>query len=131
MEKVRQGEETLKRTHDLVDVTQVTCSAHLEAVGGSHAYLTHCACEEDAARDAFAALAANLKDMGYIWDDVDPTHHRDLVKEAYAQVEALNRLGKADRKVRAGTGTLQFRPLYVVAWPKGQEKNVIAVEKSA
>lgn len=66
---------------------------HLEAVGGSDAYFTHCACEDDAARDAFAALAANLKDMGEIWEVVDPTHHREWVKEAYEQVEALHQLG--------------------------------------
>lgn len=137
LEQFRRAEEELRRTHYLVDVAPVTCSAHLEAIAGSDAYLTHCESEEDAVRDAFASLAANLRDMGDIWDDVDPTHHRGWVKEAYEQVEQLNRLGvvvslgKANRTMRAGTGTVEFRTLHVVAWPKGQEKSVIAIAKSA
>lgn len=98
---------------------------------------SHCASEDDAARDAFSALASNLKDMGNIWDDVEPTQQREWVKEAYEQVEVRNRLGvvvsvgKGNRTVQAGTGTLQFQTLYVVAGPKGQEKHVIAVENGA
>jgi transcriptional regulator with XRE-family HTH domain len=134
--QVRRQEEELRRTHDLVDVSPVTRSAHLEIVGGSDAYLMHCACEDDAVRDAFAELESNLKDMVDIWDDVDPLHHRDWVKGAYEQVEKLNRLdvvisvGMANRTMRVGGGTVQFRTLYVVAWPKRQEKGVIAVEKN-
>lgn len=137
VDKVRHDEEEFRKKHYVVDVVPVTCSAHLEAVGGSDAYLTHCASEDDAVRDAFSALASNLKDMGDIWSDVEPTQHREWVKDAYEQVEVLNRLGavvsvgKGNRTVRAGTGTLEFRTLYVVAWPKGQEKGVIAVEKGA
>jgi transcriptional regulator with XRE-family HTH domain len=136
VEQVRLQDEELRRTHDLVEVAPVTCSAHLDNIGGSDAYLMHCACEDDAVRDAFAALEDNLKDMGDIWNDVDPLHHRDWVKGAYTQVEELNRLGvvisvgKAKRTVRAGNRTIEFRIFHLVAWPKGQEKRVIAVEKN-
>jgi DNA-binding XRE family transcriptional regulator len=137
MEQLRQVEEDFRRRHDLVDVAPVTCSAHLDIVGGSDAYLMHCECEDDAVRDAFADLESNLKDMADIWDDVDPLHHRDWVKGAYKQVEELNRLGvvisvgKAHRTMTVGGDTVQFRTLYVVAWLKGQEKSVIAIEKNS
>ena len=38
-------------------------------------------------------------------------------------------LGKAKRTMKLPTGSLQFRTLYVVGWPKGEEKTVIAVDK--
>ena len=59
------------------------------------------------------------------------------MKEAYAQVLELNHLGlvvcvgKAKHVHRAGPRPIEFMTLYVVAWPKGQEKTHIAVDKSA
>lgn len=137
LEQLRRAEEELRRTHYLVEVAPVACSAHLDIVGGSDASFMHCACEEDAIRDAFSVLESNIRDMADIWDDVDPLHHREWVKEAYAHVEELNRLGviisvgKANRTMKAGSAVVEFRTLYVVAWPKGQEKNVIAVPKAS
>jgi hypothetical protein len=116
-------------------VNPVTCSSDLEIVGGADANLTQCVSDNDAAQDAFAALKSNLQDMADIWDDVDPSHHREWVKSAYAQVEELQHLGlvvcvgKATRSFRTGTGPINFRTLYVVAWPKGEERAVIAVER--
>ena len=94
-----------------------------------------CVTEDDTARDAFAALKSNVADMLDIWNDVDPSHHRDWVKDAFEQVEELNRLGlvvcvgKAKRAFRTGAARLELNTLYVVAWPKGQEKAFIAFEK--
>jgi hypothetical protein len=39
-------------------------------------------------------------------------------------------VGKAKRVLRTRTGPIEFRTLYVVAWPKGEEKRLLAVEKS-
>jgi hypothetical protein len=93
--------------------------------------------DDDAARDAFAALKSNLSDMIDIWEDVDPSHHREWAKGAFEQIEELNRLGlivcvgKAKRTLRTGGGTIKLDTLYVVAWPKGQEKALIAVAKAS
>jgi transcriptional regulator with XRE-family HTH domain len=135
--QAQENYEELKRTRDLVPVTPVTCSAHLEIIGGSDASVMHCASEADVVQDAFASLKSNIADMLDIWNDVDPSSHRKWVKSAYEQVEALNELGlvvcvgKAKRTVRTGTGPIVFDTLYLVAWPKGEEEPVIAVEKSA
>ena len=40
-------------------------------------------------------------------------------------------VGMAKRVVRAGAASVELDTLYVIAWPKGQEKAVIAVEKIA
>jgi transcriptional regulator with XRE-family HTH domain len=37
MDQVRQDQEALLKTHDLISVTPVTCSAHLESVGDADA----------------------------------------------------------------------------------------------
>jgi transcriptional regulator with XRE-family HTH domain len=137
MEQVRQQQEALRKTHDFIAVTPVTCSAHLESVGDADGSVMECVSTDDAVRDGFAALKANLRDMIDIWDDVDPAHHRDWAKAAYGQVEELNRLGivvcigKANRVFRTGAGTINMDTLYVVAWPKGEEKPFVAVEKAS
>lgn len=137
MEAFVKAEEELRRTHDLIEVKPVTCSSHVEAVGASDAYFMQCASEDDTVRDAFADLASNLKDMGDLWDDAAPAHHREWVKEAFEQVVALNQLGvvvsigKGNRALRVGKGTVECRALYVIAWPKGQEKSVIAIPKDS
>lgn len=133
--KCQEAQEAMLRAHDLVDVAPVTCAAHLEAVGGSQAYFTHCVDEFDAVGDAFSALASTLRDMGEIWNESDPMHRRGWVKDAYQMVEELNRcgiivsLGKADRMVRAGSQRIRLRTLILVAWPKGQECSTVAVPK--
>jgi transcriptional regulator with XRE-family HTH domain len=135
LEEMQRAEEKVKQTHDLVAVTQVTCSTHLEIVGGSDASLMQCVSGEDAAQDAFAAFKSNLTDIVDIWDDVDPTDHRQWLKSAFEQVEGLNQLGivvcvgKAKRVLRTATGPLEIRTLYVVAWPTGDQKAFIAVER--
>lgn len=81
-EQLRREHEALQRTHDVVAVAPVTCSAQMEEIGAAAA-----------ARDAFAALKANLTDMIDIWEDVDPCKRREWAKDAFEQVEELNRLG--------------------------------------
>lgn len=130
-EKIRQDEEAFRKDHYLVDVAPVTCSAHLEVVGASDAYLMHCASEEDAIRDVFSDLSAELQEMSEVWNDVGRDQHREWVKAAYGRVEELNRLGMV---VSLGhgkrtIGRTELRTLYVVAWPKGQEKSRIATPK--
>jgi transcriptional regulator with XRE-family HTH domain len=131
LEKIRQDEEAFRKDHYIVEVAPVTCSAHLERIGASDGYLMHCASEEDAIRDAFSELSSELQDMSEVWNDVGREQHREWVKAAYGRVEQLNRLGMV---VSLGHGTrnigrTEIRTLYVVAWPKGQEKTMIASPK--
>ena len=137
VDQMQKEQEEVERTHYFVDVAPITCSAHLGIIGGSHAYLMHCASEDDAIQDLFAEFESNVKDMVDVWEDVDPSNHRGWLKEAYEQVEELNRrgvavsIGKAIRTMRQKgvAGTFEWRVLYVVGWPKGQEKSRIAVPK--
>jgi len=134
-EEMQRAHEELQKTHDFVPVAPVTCSAQLEIIGGSEASLMQCATEDNAALDAFAELKSNLADMIDIWDNADPTHHRNWTKSAFEQVEELNKLGfvvcvgKATRRLRTATGPLAMRTLYVIAWPEGEQRSVVAVEK--
>jgi transcriptional regulator with XRE-family HTH domain len=129
--------EALKKTHDIVPMAVVACSADLEAIGQVQAYLMECAAKDDAMQDEFAELKTDVSEMVDLWNHVPPHQHREWVKDAYARVEKLNELGlvvsvgKAKRAIRSGTGRIEFMTLYVVAWPKGEEKTHIAVDKSA
>lgn len=139
LEKMRQEEEEqeFRKQHYLVEVVPVTCSAQLEAISGSDAYLMDCACKDDAARDAFADLATDLTDTGDICNDISSRSLREWAKAAYEQVKVLNDLGvvvsigKGNQTVNGPRGPFALRTFYMLAWPKGQEESVIAVKKSA
>jgi transcriptional regulator with XRE-family HTH domain len=138
VEKLMEQRESFLKTHDLVTVAPVTCSAHLEAIGHADGSVMECFSDEDGVRDAFAELQSNMNDMLDVWDDVDALQRREWAKNAFQQVHELNRLGlvvhagKAKRAVRTGSGTsLRMEVVYVLAWPKGQEKEVIAVPRTA
>lgn len=137
VEQLQRERDILLKTHDLISVTPVTSSSHLESVGDADASVMECVSDDDTARDAFAALKSNLSDMIDIWNDVTPSNHREWAKDAFEQIEELNQLGlvvcigKAERTLRTGRTTLQMHTVYVVAWPKGQEKTLIAIEKGA
>jgi hypothetical protein len=69
---------------------------------------------------------------------VDAFQRREGAKNAFQHIEQLNRLGlvvhagKAKRAVRTGSGaSLRMEVVFVLAWPKGQEKEVIAVPRTA
>jgi hypothetical protein len=49
-----------RTTWNLVEVEPVTTSAHLQAIAGSDAHVTHCSCEDDAAQNAFATLVSSV-----------------------------------------------------------------------
>jgi transcriptional regulator with XRE-family HTH domain len=127
----------LKKTHDIIPVTAVTCSTDLAPVGQVQAYLMECVTRDDATQDAFAALKSDVVEMVDLWNHVPPEQHREWVKTAFAKVEKLNELGlvvclgKAKHAIRTRTRPIEFLTLYVVAWPKGEEKTHIAVDKSA
>ncbi len=134
-EEFKRQEEQLHKSHYFVDVRPVTCSAHLEIIGDCDASLMHCATEDDEARDIFASLKSDLADMVDLWGDVGPNQHREWTKSAYEHVRSMNQLGlvvsvgKGNRVMRAGPGLVTFLTLHVMAWPKGSEKEVIAVPK--
>jgi transcriptional regulator with XRE-family HTH domain len=87
--KLEEERDAIKKTHDLIPVAPVTCSADLEVVAGADACVAECASKSDAVQDIFAALRSELKDMGDLWGDVDPWQHREWMKSAYVQVEEV------------------------------------------
>jgi transcriptional regulator with XRE-family HTH domain len=137
LEQAQGAHEAMKKTHDFVPMQPITCSTGLAVIDGAEASVMQCASTNDAAQDTFAAFKSSVMDMVDVWDAVDPINHREWMKSAFAQVEEMNRLGlvvcvgKAKRVIRTGKGPVEFGTLYVIAWPKGEEKALIAVEKSA
>jgi transcriptional regulator with XRE-family HTH domain len=133
---IKTQNDALTKTHDVIPVTPVNSSADLNVVGDHHAYIFECVPNDDAVQDVFAALASELRDMGDIWDDVEALHHRDWVKSAFVRVEELRQLGvvvctgSANRTIKMATGSVHLKVLCVVAWPKDEVKEAIAVPKA-
>ena len=127
----------LEKTHDIISLTPVTCSADLEVVGGVHGYVMDCAATDDRAQDTFASLRGELFELGEVWEEAGSEDRRRWVRAAYESVVRLNELGlvvcvgRGRRVVPTRTGPLRLTTFCLVAWPKGQEKHYVAIDKSA
>jgi transcriptional regulator with XRE-family HTH domain len=131
VDRMEREAEEFKKTHHIINVTQITASAHLASFGEVHGGIYHCNSEDDGVQDAFAQLRAEMHDCIDIWGDVDATAQRDFARSIFERVEAMNDLGFAivTGKSQEKWHGMDVTILYVVAMPKDQVKEFIAIER--
>jgi transcriptional regulator with XRE-family HTH domain len=135
MKQWERSYEELQKTHDIVSVSPVNQVRDLEVVGTCDAFVAQCEADEEDVRRAFAQLQTYLTDLRDLWNDVPAISREDYLKEAFELVRALTDrgivvcFGTCVRPFGAGKGSVKLRTLFLVAWPRGQEQERVAIPK--
>lgn len=135
--QAREFENEISKTHAFVDMSPVTCSGDLAAIGGADASLMQCKSTSDKVQDAFAQFEAQVRDTVDLWNEGDAISRRSWLRALHEHVQILNALGyvvsigtRNATLVHANGTRMAFSTLYVIAWPEADARNRIAVEKN-